>query len=58
MDFQVLNLYSFDVYIIVFLVLQMYKPDKGVTLRESGLCFIRAMAVKEGFINSDIFTSR
>nr|XP_034305803.1 uncharacterized protein LOC105321045 isoform X1 [Crassostrea gigas] len=37
---------------------KLYNPEKGVVLRKHGLCFIRAMAVKEGLLNSSIFTSK
>ena len=40
------------------LFFQAYKPDRGIVLSKSGLAFIRAMAVKEGRINSHIFTSK
>ncbi|KAK3103976.1 hypothetical protein FSP39_023382, partial [Pinctada imbricata] len=36
----------------------LYKDDKKVKLKEAGLCFLRAMAVQEGKLNSPIFTSR
>ncbi|XP_052779768.1 uncharacterized protein LOC128217013 isoform X4 [Mya arenaria] len=36
---------------------KQYKPDKGILLSKPGLRFIRAIAVKEGRINSHIFTS-
>ncbi|XP_067685414.1 uncharacterized protein [Haliotis asinina] len=34
-----------------------YKPDQGVILRDSGLSFVRAMAVTDGYLNSHVFTS-
>ncbi|XP_046358181.2 uncharacterized protein LOC124136325 [Haliotis rufescens] len=34
-----------------------YKPEQGVILRDSGLSFVRAMAVIDGYLNSHIFTS-
>ncbi|XP_048739977.2 uncharacterized protein LOC125654190 isoform X5 [Ostrea edulis] len=36
---------------------KLYSPEKGVILKKHGLCFVRAMAVKEGLLNSSIFTS-
>ncbi|KAL3853216.1 hypothetical protein ACJMK2_016773 [Sinanodonta woodiana] len=38
--------------------LKVYDPEKGVILRNSGLAFVRAVAVKEGRMQSHIFTSR
>ncbi|KAK3579080.1 hypothetical protein CHS0354_029940 [Potamilus streckersoni] len=38
--------------------LKVYEPEKGVILRNSGLVFVRAVAVKEGRMQSHIFTSR
>ncbi|XP_041347758.1 uncharacterized protein LOC121367568 [Gigantopelta aegis] len=35
-----------------------YKPDQGVVLRDSGLNFVRAIAVAEGYLTSHIFTSK
>ncbi|XP_012935394.1 uncharacterized protein LOC101845075 isoform X2 [Aplysia californica] len=35
-----------------------YHTDKGIHLRESGLCFVRAIAVKPGQLQSHPFTSR
>ncbi|GFN84346.1 fibronectin, partial [Plakobranchus ocellatus] len=35
-----------------------YYPDKGVRLKESGLCFVRAIAVKSGQVVSHPFTSK
>ncbi|GFR62052.1 hypothetical protein ElyMa_001861900 [Elysia marginata] len=35
-----------------------YRPDKGVRLKESGLCFVRAIAVKSGQVVSHPFTSK
>ncbi|XP_063446523.1 uncharacterized protein LOC134726026 isoform X8 [Mytilus trossulus] len=32
--------------------------EKGIKLKTPGLCFVRFMAVKEGFLNSHIITSR
>lgn len=38
--------------------LQLYRPERGVTLRESGLHFVRAVAVADQFLQSHIFTSK
>ena len=38
--------------------LQLYRPEKGVTLRESGLHFVRAVAVADQYLQSHIFTSK
>ena len=38
--------------------LQQYRPEKGVTLRESGLHFVRAVAVADQYLQSHIFTSK
>ena len=37
---------------------QLYKPDKGVCLRQSGLCVLRAMATSNDALNSDVMTSK
>jgi len=39
-------------------MLQLYKPEKGIPMSKAGLRFIRAIAVKEGRLNSHIFTSK
>lgn len=37
---------------------QLYKPEKGIMLSKPGLRFVRAIAVKEGRLNSHVFTSK
>ncbi len=40
------------------LALQVYNPQKGIVLKNSGLCFVRVVAVAENYLNSDVFTSK
>ncbi|KAL5013162.1 hypothetical protein ScPMuIL_007432 [Solemya velum] len=37
---------------------KLYKPEKGVVLKQAGLTFVRAIAVREGQLNSFIYTSK
>ncbi|CAH1782616.1 unnamed protein product [Owenia fusiformis] len=37
---------------------KLYKPDKGVVLKESGLCFLRALATSPTQLISDVYTSK
>jgi len=43
---------------LLFVSYQLYDPEKGVVLKRSGFCFIRSIAVADGMLRSDIFTSR
>jgi len=38
--------------------LQLYDPKEGVILKYPGFCFVRACALYDGMLDSDLFTSR